>query len=254
MGVVSYMRQVFLDAEHDVAATKAYATGARGLERPAYDRTLRALEQVQTENLPVMIPVQSPVQIARALDLSRELKVRPVLVGAHQAYRAADRIAQAKAPVIVSLKWPERDANGDPEADELLRSLRLRAQAPSTPAALERAGVLFAFSSDGAQARDLLKNVRKAIDAGLASDAALRALTLNAARILGVSDRTGTLEPGKIANLVVTDGDLFAEKTKIKMTFIDGEKFDFIEPAKPAGDDKPATREGGPSTVASEGR
>jgi imidazolonepropionase-like amidohydrolase len=254
MGVVSYVRQVFLDADQDFAASKAYGSGTRGQERPAYDRTLRALQQAEAAKLPVLIPAQTPVQIERALTLSKELKLSPVLVGAHHAYRATAAIAAAKAPVIVSLKWPERDTNNDPEAEEALRSLRLRAHAPSTPAALEKAGILFAFGSDGVQARDLLKNVRKAIDAGLPSDAAVRALTVNAARILGVADRTGTLEPGKLANLVVTDGDLFAEKTKIRMTFVDGVKFEPAEAAKPAGDDKPATGAAGPSDIASEGR
>jgi len=245
MGTVAYIRQVFLDAEHDVAATKAYAAGTRGQERPPYDRTLRALEQAQAANLPVLVPAQTTIQIARALELSRELKVHPVLVGAHQAYRVADRIAEAKAPVIVSLKWPEPDANADPDATELLRSLRLRAEAPTTPAALEAKGILFAFTSDGVQARDLLKNVRRAIEAGLAPEAALRGLTLNAARILGVADRVGTLEVGKNANLVVTDGDLFAEKTKVKMTFVDGVKFDVVETSAPPGGEKtPATLAG----------
>jgi imidazolonepropionase-like amidohydrolase len=196
MGVVAYVRQVFLDADQDLAASKAYGAGARGQERPAYDRTLRALQQAGAAKLPVLIPVQTPVQIERALNLAKELKLNPVLVGAHHGWRAAPLIAAAKAPVIVSLKWPERDNNNDPEAEETLKSLQLRAQAPSTPAALEKAGVLFAFSSDGVQARDLLKNIRKAVEAGLASDAAVRALTINAATILGVADRTGTLEPG----------------------------------------------------------
>jgi imidazolonepropionase-like amidohydrolase len=193
------------------------------------------------------------VQIVRALDLARELKLRPVLVGAHHAYRVADRIAAAKAPVIVSLKWPDRDG-GDPDAEELLKSLRLRAEAPSTPAALERSGVLFAFSSDGVPARDLLKQVRKAIDAGLAADAALRALTINAARILDVDDRVGTLEVGKVANLVVTSGDLFADKTQVKMTFVDGVRFEAAEPVKPADGDKPPTPSPGakPAATASE--
>ena len=236
MGVVSYVRQVFLDADQDLEATKAYGAGTRGQERPAYDRTLRALQQARAAKLPVLIPVQTPVQIERAINLSNELKLNPVLVGVHHGWRAAPLIAAAKAPVIVSLKWPERDSNNDPEAEETLKSLQLRAQAPSTPAALEKAGVLFAFSSDGVPARDLLKHVRKAIEAGLASDAAVRALTISAAKILGVADRTGSLETGKVANVIVTDGDLFAEKTKIKMIFVDGVKFEPTEPSRPADD------------------
>ena len=232
MGVVAYVRQVFLDSEHGTAASRAWETDARSVDRPDYDRTTRALQQARDAGLPVMIPAQTPVQIARVIDLAAELKLKAVIVGAQQGYRAADRLAAAKTPVIVSLKWPERDANADPDADEVLRSLRTRAEAPGTPAALDRQGVLFAFSSDGVQPRDLLKHVRKAIDSGLSADAALKALTINAARILGVDRRLGTLEAGKIANLVVTDGDLFAEKTKVKLTFVDGNKFEATEPAR----------------------
>ena len=75
--------------------------------------------------------------------------------------------------------------------------------------------------------------MKKSIDAGLSPDAALRALTLSPAEIFGVSDRLGSIETGKIANLVVTDGDLFEEKTKIKMVFVDGKRFESHEPEKP---------------------
>jgi imidazolonepropionase-like amidohydrolase len=239
MGVIAYVRQVFLDAEQDAAARSAYEAAPRGLDRPQYDRTVRAIQNAQAARLPVVMPASTPAQIERAIDLAEELKLRPVLVNVHHGYRVADRIASAKAPVIVSLKWPDRDPNADPEADETLRSLQLRAGAPSTPAALHKHGVRFAFSSDGVPGNDLLKHVRKAIDAGLSEDAALRALTLDAAEILGVSNRLGSLETDKIANLVVADGDLFAEKTKIRMTFIDGEKFETREPSRPT--EKPTT-------------
>jgi hypothetical protein len=94
--------------------------------------------------------------------------------------------------------------------------------------------VRFSFYSGGITApKDILKAAKKSIDAGLAPDAALRALTLSPAEIFGVADRLGSLESGKIANLVVTDGDLFEEKTKIKMVFVDGHKFEIREPEKP---------------------
>ncbi len=97
----------------------------------------------------------------------------------------------------------------------------------------------FAFFSDGAQPQDLLKNARKAVEAGLAADAAVKAFTLDAAEILGVANRLGSIETGKIANLVVTDGDLFGEKTKVKLVFVDGRKFEVRDTPPPArrGDD-----------------
>jgi len=234
MGVLSYVKQLFLDADQYSRAWEVYAASPRGLERPAYDRTLEPLRQARAQNWPVLLPAARAQEIDRALRLADELGARPLLYGAHQGYDAAAMLAAKKAPVLVSLKWPEKAKEGDPDAEEPLRELRLRDRAPSTPAALEKAGVKFAFYSDGiTSAQDILKNARKAVEAGLPEAAAVRAFTLSAAEIFGVADRLGSLEPGKIANLTVTDGDLLAEKTKVKMVFIDGRKYEAREPGRP---------------------
>ena len=130
----------------------------------------------------------------------------------------------------------------DPEAEQTLRELRFRERAPGTPAALAKAGAKFAFYSDGlAGPKEIFKAAKKALDAGLAPDVALRAFTLDAANILGVSDRMGSIEPGKIANLVVADGDIFNEKTKVKHVFVDGRWFEIHEAptGEKGGDKKP---------------
>ena len=159
--------------------------------------------------------------------LGREFDVPAVLYGAHEGYAAASRIAKARIPVIVSAKWPEKPKDADPDADELLETLELRDRAPRTPAALAEQKVPFAFSSDGlATPGEFLTNVRKAIKAGLPADAALRALTIDAARIYGVQDRLGSLEAGKIANLIVVQGDLLGEKSTVKQVFVDGRRFE----------------------------
>ncbi len=239
MGVLAYEKQVFADAEWSDKAWAAYSANPKGMERPPYDRSLPPLHSAVGDRWPVLIPATWAKEIERALQLGQDLNVNTVVYGAHQGYAVADAVAAKKVPVLVSLKWPEREKEGDPDAEEPLRVLRLRARAPSTPAALQKAGVKFAFYSDGiANPKDVLKNAKKAIDAGLPADAALRALTLNAAEIFGVADRLGSLEPGKIANLVVTDGDLFEEKTKVKMVFVDGRKFEAHEPGRPQ--EKPA--------------
>src|ERR1700687_3441389 len=150
------------------------------------------------------------------------------------AYETAGEIAAKKLPVLVNLKWPEAEKDADPEDKPSLRTLRFRDRAASSPAALAKAGVKFAFYSGGITApKDTLKAAKKSIDAGLTTDAALRALTLSPAEIFGVADRLGSIENGKIANLVVTDGDLFEEKTKVKFVFVDGRKFEIREPEKP---------------------
>src|SRR5207237_3710173 len=129
-------------------------------------------------------------------------------------------------PLLVSLKWPERARDADPDESVSLRTLELWDLAPSSPSALAKAGARFAFYSDGAAPRDIPMAVRRAIQAGLSLADAVRALTLSAAEIYGLGDRLGSIDKGKIANLLVTDGDLFQEKTKVKFAFVEGVKFE----------------------------
>jgi imidazolonepropionase-like amidohydrolase len=234
-GVIAYEKQLFLDAAWYARAMAADRARPAGLERPVYDPTLEPLTRAVAENWPVLIPGDEPREILRALDLGNALGVRTVVYGAQMGYDVADQLAAAGVPVLVNLKWPERTRDADPESDESLASLRRRTWEPSTPNALHEAGVRFAFYSGGvASPRDVLDGVRKSVAAGLPADAAVRALTLGPAEIFGVADRLGSVERGKIANLVVTDGDLLAEKTKVKMVFVDGQKFEKREAGKPS--------------------
>jgi imidazolonepropionase-like amidohydrolase len=235
MGVLSYVRQVYLDANWYQQAEAVYTAHPQGLERPAYDRTQIVIDEVLRAGRPVLLPANTAQEVHRALVLADRIGAHAVIYGGQQGYAAAAELAAAKVPVLVNLKWPEKEKDSDPEAEEPLRELRFRDRAPSSPAALQKTGVKFAFYLEGTGSpKDALKNAKKAIDAGLAADAALRAFTLNAAEILGVGDRLGSIEPGKIANLVVADGDLFNEKTKVKMTFVDGRRYEVHEPSRPS--------------------
>jgi hypothetical protein len=246
MGTIAYVRQVFIDANWFAQAQPVYDANFTKFERLPYDRTELVINKSLRSNEIVLLPANSSVQILRALRLADEWKISVVLLGAQQAYAVTDILALKKTPVLISLKWPERTKDADPEAEETLRDLRLRDLAPSTPGALAKAGVKFAFYSDGLAApKDIFKNLRRALGAGLAANAALRAFTLDAAEILGLSDRLGSLEPGKIANVIVTDGDIFNEKTKVKHAFVDGRWFEVHEEAPPdKPDEKKAERRG----------
>src|SRR5437660_4750113 len=234
LGVLAYVHQVWLDTEWSTKAQARYEKNPRSVARPRYDRTEAALADALEDHALVLIPANNSVQLRRALELVDRWHVNGVIYGGQMAYEVASEIATKKLPVLVNLKWPEADKDADPEDKPSLRTLQFRDRAPSSPAALVKAGVEFAFYSGGITApKDILKAVKKSIDVGLAPDTALRALTLSAAEIFGVSDRLGSVENGKIANLVVTDGDLFEEKTKIKMVFVDGRRFEIREPEKP---------------------
>lgn len=248
MGTIAYVRQVLDDTAWYTQAEPIYQANPTKTERLPYDRTEYVLSRALQNNELVLLPANNSIQIVRALRLADEWKVRAVLYGGQQGYEVAAALAASKIPVLVSLKWPERSKDADPEAEQTLRELRFRDQAPGTPAALAKAGVKFAFYSDGiATTKDIFKSLKKASDAGLAPDAALRALTLDSAEILGLSDRLGSIAPGKIANLVVTDGDIFNEKSKVKHVFVDGRWFVIHEETSPekSGEKKSADDDDG---------
>jgi hypothetical protein len=234
MGALAYVRQVWLDTEWSVKAQAIYEKNPRGVARPRYDRTDQALADTVENHELVLIPGNTATQIRRALELADRWHVKGILYGGQMSYEVANEIAAKKIPVLVDLKWPEADKEADPDDIPSLNILRFRDRAPSSPAALAKAGVKFAFYSGAITApKDILKAAKKSIDAGLSPDAAIRAFTLTPAEIFGVADRLGSIENGKIANLVVTDGDIFDEKTKIKYVFVDGRKFTIREPEKP---------------------
>jgi hypothetical protein len=234
MGSLAYVRQVWLDTDWSTKAQVIYEKNPRGIARPRFDRTEQTLAEALEDHALVLIPANNATQIRRALELTDRWHVNGVLYGGQMSYELANEIALKKLSVLVDLKWPEADKDADPDAIPSLNTLRFRERAPSSPAALAKAGVKFAFYSGAITVpKDILKAAKKSIEAGLSPDAAIRAFTLTPAEIFGVVDRLGSIENGKIANLVITDGDIFEEKTKIKFVFVDGRKFTIREPEKP---------------------
>lgn len=240
MGVIAYLRQLFLDARHYGETRALYAADPAGLPRPRYDRTLGPLAAAVAGEQPVLFPANLDKEIRRMAHLAEELGLRPVLYGGHEAAEAASFLRERGIPILVNLAWPEADPDADPEVPVPLRELRLRDRAPAGPAALAAAGVRFAFYREaparsgagnraggrgrggGSGSADDLAAVRQAVERGLDPEAALTALTLAPAEIYGVDDRLGTIAPGKIANLVIADGDLFRGEASISAVFVDG--------------------------------
>jgi imidazolonepropionase-like amidohydrolase len=220
MGGIAFVRQALLDAQHYRQASAA-PEGAAG--RPAYDAALEAMSPALAGSLPVAMAASTPREIRRALAMAAEFAVTPVIVGAHGAADVVAELKAAKAGVVISLNLPTRPRTLAPEADETLEALAARDAARKAAGALARAGLAFGFASDGIKdPKDLIANARAAVRNGLAADAAVRALTLDAARIAGLGSRLGSIERGRRANLVVTDGDLLAEKTKVRHVFVAG--------------------------------
>jgi hypothetical protein len=222
MGNISYVRQLYLDLDHYKQAKEAYTSHAAGAQRPEYDRYLEGL----AESPRLLLPADESQQIDRMLSFGAELKVPFLLYGLHEAYKRVDQIKGANVPVLISLKWPEKPRDADPSDIPNYREVVMRDQAPAVPGMFAKAGIKFAFYSDGVEsAPELRRAIKKAVDAGLTRADAVRALTMNVAEMYGVSDRLGSIEKGKVANLTVIKGEVFDDKSTIEYVFIDGKQF-----------------------------
>ena len=234
LGVFAAFRQEMLDAQRYGQWKAMYDRNPRGTPRPPMDAGLEALQPVVNGQMPVIFEANSAREIARSLGLAKEFKLKAIIAGGAEADQVAADLKAANVPVILSLNFPQRSAAASsPDSEpELLSVLEARVNAPKVAGKLARAGVRFAFESGGlTNWADFLGNAGKSVAAGLSASDALRAMTLAPAEIFGVSQQTGSLEVGKIANLTVTRGALFEPGSKVVTVFVDGAE---IVPQAPA--------------------
>ncbi len=223
MGVFSMVRQAFLDAQQYQAHWAAYRANPRGLKRPPDDPSLEALLPALKREMPVVFHADTEREIIRALDFAQEFNLQPIIAGGREADKVANRLKAAQAMVLLSLNVPKRNTTFSPEADpEPLSLLRARVAALKTAPVLHKTGVSFAFQTGGLTPAEAITNIKKFVDNGLPADEALRAVTSRPAEIFGLADRLGTLEVGKVANLIAVRGDLWDAKRKLAFAFIDG--------------------------------
>lgn len=237
LGTFSALRQMFNDARRHQEMLKLYAADPKGMRRPGADRSIEALIPVLNRQVPVIFSANRTNDIVRALDLAKEYNLKAIIAGGQEAGDFTARLKAQEVPVLLSLNFPKRTASASPDADqEPLETLRFRAEVPKTAGKLAAAGVKFAFQDGGAtNVSDFLANAVKSTENGLSKEAAIRAMTLSPAEIFGVNDRLGSIESGKIANLTVVRGDLFAKDKTVTHVFVDGVLFEPKPPAAPTG-------------------
>jgi imidazolonepropionase-like amidohydrolase len=235
LGVFSALRQMLLDAQRYGQLQAAYSRNPRGMARPQADASLAALQPVLARDMPVVMWAGSQREIERALDLAKEFNLRAIIAGGNEAHKVVDRLRTDGVPVIATLNFPRRPERQPEDADpDPLRVLRERADAPKNPGRLAQAGIRFAFTDGGMSnlGADFLGNVRAAVENGLSQDQAVRALTIDAARIVGSDDRIGSIEVGKIANLTLVRGpSVFDRNARVTQVFIDGRPIEVRAPA-----------------------
>ena len=208
---IEALKGIFRDAKAYADAKDARAKDP-SLPRQDTDLKKDALIPVVRGQMPVVINVNAERDIKAAIAFAEELKLKMILAGGVEAWRVADTLKVKGIPVIVGevLRTPNRE---DDPYD----------QAFTNAALLVKAGVKIAFQTeDSAHVRDLPYNAGMAAAFGLSKEEALKAVTIHPAEIFGVSDLVGSIEKGKIANVIVTDGDPLEILTQVKYLFING--------------------------------
>jgi imidazolonepropionase-like amidohydrolase len=206
------LKKLFRDAEAYARAHEAYAKD-KSLPYPASDIKLEALVPFIRGEKPIFFNAERERDIRGVAKFVADTKVKGIIVGGQEAWKVADDLKKNDIAVIFTniYNLPVRD---DDAYDYLF----------AAPAKMQAAGVKFAISTgnDGAEVRDLPYHAGLAGAFGLSKDDALKSVTLYPAQILGIGDRLGSIDVGKVANIVVADGDILEPRTNIKYLFING--------------------------------
>ena len=241
LGVIAYERQSLYDARHHAAVQERYRAGARGAVRPSYDVDLDALVPVVRGAVPAFFAADRENEIRRAVRVGEEFDLKLTIVGATEGFRAIDALKRADG-VVVSLDFPRstevtgwsyRSTQRHALDDSAATDSAVRRTLESNAATLHSAGVRFALASGGLRPGEFLGNVRKAIAAGLPRGGARPAGTVRAAADAGGGAQRGSLEAGKIANLVVAERDILGDSANVRMVFVDGIRHEVIPQAAP---------------------
>jgi hypothetical protein len=265
MAVMAKWRELYRQASQAKSYQSLFASNRAGLERPGSDRVLEAFYPVIDQRIPVLFKSEKMLDAHRILTLKSDLGFSLILADVKEGWPVANKIKASGAKVFLSLDLPEEvkkdDKKSEIKSTKKADSIKNKEEAkPKTAAAFEKdalekrkteaianytsqasvfnnAGVSFGFSSLSAKPKDIPANLRRMIAAGLSEDAALAALTTTPAQLLGLSDRMGTVENGKMANLVISDKSYFNEKAKVRYVFVDGVmyKLEVKEENLPAG-------------------
>src|ERR1700693_1486652 len=177
------------------------------------DLKLEALIPVVEGKLPVLVVADEARDIRNAINFCTKQNLKMILASGAESWKVKDLLKEKKIPVILgpTERLPEQE---DTAYDKPM----------TQPSELNAAGIQFAFSSFGTSfSRRLPQYAGTAVGYGLSHDEALKAVMLNAAQIFGLADQLGTIEPGKLANLIVTTGDPLEIQTEVRYLFIKGQ-------------------------------
>lgn len=229
MGSIALLRQTYNDAAW-------YKNNPDAAKKEGYNISLKYFNDQQI--LPQIFEAQDRGvdlwNLMRADRIGDEFGVQYIIKATGKEFQRIKEVAATKAPLIVNLNFPQAQDVEDPNDARLvsLADMKNWELGPSNPAAIEKAGIPFCLTTaDLRDPKTFLANLRKAMEYGLSEKAAMEALTKNPATWLGVYDKVGSIDEGKIANFMITSAPVFSEKSVILHNWVNGNKYAVREDA-----------------------
>lgn len=229
MGAIATVRQSFFDAQHYALDQADWQKKPTGRKRPEFDPSLEALQPAAEGKQRVLFEPGSALMVDRAARVAWELKLDFAIVSCGQEWRRPDLAKETGATFIVPVNFPNlpKLPNEDDWEQVTLDNLRAWDWAAENPALLRQQKLDIALTTYSlADKKVFRKNVKAAVERGLSEADALAALTTIPAKLCGVDKQLGTIEPGKIANLTLVDGDgYFDPEARVREVWVDGRKY-----------------------------
>lgn len=262
IAVMSKWRELYTNSKQWLAHEKLYASQPN-ITRPDYQHVHAELAPLVENKIPLFFRASSVKDISRAISLQKDLGMRMIIADAKEADLLIPELVQTGIPVVLSSGLPEdknkekeekpkKEEGEKKEADETKKEktdekkeiktaeqLAFEARRAETlkrfqqqAATLSKSNVPFSISTLNTKSADFYKNIRTMIDQGLSTDKALEALTLQPARLLGIEKYCGSIEKGKMANLIITSEPLFDKEMNIRYMVVDGTLYKLDAKAK----------------------
>lgn len=245
MAVMSKFRELYMQSKQALNHAKIYEKNPQGVARPVHDNSLKAFYPVIEGKQAVLFKAEDARSIHRAFTLQQELGFSMMIGEVKSGWHLADKIKSTQTPVFLSLELPSDKKKSAKKKDEMteeekaLEKKRMESMKEhlSQAAVFEKKEIPFGFSAMDVNAKDVKGNLKKMIDNGLSKETALAALTTVPAKFFGLSDVMGSVESGKIANLVVTDQPYFEENSNVRYVLVDGHLHEYeVKKKKKAGE------------------
>ena len=256
IGIMAKWRELYQNAlqytEH-----QSYYDESGLVSRPAYNQAHEALTPVIRKEMPVFFRAAGVKDISRVLELQKDLGMRIVISDAKEAYYLLEELKSNQLPVVLSLELPKDLAASkeetqkekgeevkkdslekDPEKASFEKKRAESLQAHRAQAAtLSTSNIPFSFGTYSIRPADFSKNIKLILDEGLSAHQALDALTMQPAKLLGIDTKCGSLQPGKMANVLLSDKPLFEKDAAIRFMIVEGAMYEYEEkPAKKKSD------------------